>query len=160
MEQSEDKKYALLSQTEFFSVFKDTFNLVKDEYYFITKAYYEKDDVVAVYKEEADKDCFFQLPEYRSKLVPHERRFIYFLPKGNLEKVTKSKAPDGRFNISTEQLVMAADPYGDGIPLKLPKEKISTTTEKHDVYSQLPNLSKTELLMLIVKASTELLVKE
>jgi len=56
MEQNDDRKYALISNEDFFSIFKDSLNLVKNEYMFITKAFYEKDNVVAIYEEEGEKD--------------------------------------------------------------------------------------------------------
>ena len=158
MESSEEKKYALISGDDFLSIFKDSLNLVEKEYMFITRAYYERDDVVAIYEEEGEKDCYFQLPEYRSKLVPHERRYIYFLPKNTLQNVCKSNSPDGRFNIEVNQLIKIADPYLQGE--KVLEKQNNTQENPINIYSQLGNLSKLELAMLITKATAELLTKE
>jgi len=160
MEQN-DNKYALINQDDFFNTFEKDLKLVKNQYHFITKAYYEKDNVVALYDDEAEYDCYFQLPEYRSKLVPHNRRFIYFLPKNELSKITKSKAPDGRNNVGIENLLKVADPYSlDGVKVLEKKEEVLVEKKHEDIYTQLGKLSKLELAMVITKATSELLTKE
>jgi len=159
MHQNDENKYALVNQDDFFKIFEKDLNLVKNEYHFITKAFYEKDSVVALYDEEGLKDCYFQLPEYRSKLVPHSRRYIYFLPKNTLDNTTKSKSPDGRNNIEIDKLIKVADPYtleGD----KVLENKSTSTEKQEDIYTQLGKLSKLELAMVITKATSELLTKE
>ena len=158
MEKNQENKYALISNSDFFSIFKESLNLIENEYMFITKAFYEKDNVIAVYEEEGEKDCYFQLPEYRSKLVPHDRRFIYFLPKRTLQSVCKSNSPDGRYNVEVNKLIKVADPYSVEGEKVLEKDIIKE--EPINIYTQLENLSKLELAMVITKATAELLTKE
>ena len=161
MENNEEKRYALVNSNDFFNTFEKPLGLVKDEYMFITKAFYEKDSVVAIYEEEGAKDCYFQLPEYRSKLVPHSRRFIYFLPKNTFRDVFKSCAPDGRHNIEIHNLIQVADPYTDGDKVLETQQKVQKTEEKPlNIYSQLVNLSKFELATVITSATNELLTRK
>jgi len=154
---NKDKKYSLLTKSEFFEIFKIPLNLKENEFYFITKAYYEKDNIIAVFKEELEKDCYFQLPEYSTKLVPNERRFIYLLPKNKGIECSKSKSPDGRYNIDISNLLIVADPYNS--EKKIEEKSFNTQENNVNLYAQIKSLSGKELIALMSIIANELLIR-
>jgi hypothetical protein len=78
---------------------------------FITKTYYEPKDIVAIFEDEIDADCYFQLPNWQTGLVPDDRRYIYKMPAGFAREKAYVKNSHNKIEIPVSELEFFADPY-------------------------------------------------
>lgn len=88
--------YKPFTNKEFFDKFKTILNLENTNIYkFTSQAYSSKDNDVFIFTEEKGIDVYFQCPDYKNKLIPTKRNYIYKLPKNTDEnyfyKCTNSK---------------------------------------------------------------------
>lgn len=155
----ENKEYSPLTEQEFYENFKKYLSLgEKDDFIFTTRAYYQSDNVVAIYENEGKKHCYFQLPNYKTKLIPHDRRYIYYLPENSVKELSKGKAPDGRDNIEVSKLIPVVDPYTNKEILE--KAGVIVDEKKEfNIFTHIKTLSKSDLVNIIQVATTELLTR-
>jgi hypothetical protein len=99
----------ILTSLEFHEKYED--KLEPGQYKFIVAAFNEKEETVAIYPDENKFDCFFQLPSYKTKNVPNNRRFIYKLNKNTIQNKNYRILSDGRYKIDVKELEVWDDPY-------------------------------------------------
>lgn len=92
---------------------------------FITKTYYAPDESVSIFPEEKSIDCYFQLPNWQTKLIPDERRYIYKLPKNRANERSYAMIDERRMKVPVTDLEIFADPYSP----QEPETKKSSLTE-------------------------------
>lgn len=103
--------HEILTSKDFYEKFKDS--LVPGEFKFITKAYRQSDNTIAIFEKENKIDCYFQLPNYKTTRVPDKRKWIYKLPKGYIESSGHIEMDDGRYKIPVDDLDLWANPYSE-----------------------------------------------
>lgn len=108
--------YEVLNNKSFFEKFKD--ELTPGEFKFITKAFRRSDNTVAIFDEENNVDCYFQLPSYKTTKLPEDRRWIYKLSKGSIKKGSYILMEDNRYKIPVDSLTIWKDPYNEPIGFK------------------------------------------
>lgn len=135
-----------LLKKEFFDKFKVILNLEAFPFKFTSEAYSSKDNDVFIFEEEKQVDIYFQCPDYKSKLIPIKRNYIYKLPKNSPKSVfhTKVNSKDGwMYKVKLDVLIKIFENPYDISKLaavykhiddysKLDKSKILTDTTQCD----------------------------
>jgi hypothetical protein len=103
--------YEILTSKQFYEKYQD--KLKPGEFRFITKAFRQSDNTVALFEKENYNDCYFQLPGWKTTQVPENRRWIYKLPKNSIKPGRYIEMEDGRYKIPVSELDLFSDPYED-----------------------------------------------
>ncbi len=105
--------YKILTSGEFYDKYSD--KLTPGLFKFITAAYRQSDNTIAIFPSENNVDCYFQLPTYKTTTVPFKRRYIYKLNKETISKCNFLILEDGRYKIPVTELELFADPYDESL---------------------------------------------
>jgi len=120
--------YEVLTSGQFYKQYQN--DLVPGEFKFITKAYRQSDNTIAIFKSENNVDCYFQLPGYKSLLVPENRCSIYRLKKGYIDENPHIPMDDERYKIPVGELELWNNPYVNEV--EFPDDKVPEVVEKKE----------------------------
>jgi hypothetical protein len=120
--------HEILTSKDFYEKYKDS--LIPGEFKFITKAYRQSDNTIAIFEKENNVDCYFQLPNYKTTRVPDKRKWVYKLPKGYIKTNGHIEMDDGRYKIPVDDLELWRNPYTPDEPMveKVNKEFVEQFT--------------------------------
>ena len=128
----------VLTNLEFYENYKH--KISPGKFKFITQAYKLRDKTVAIFPNENNVDCYFQLPTYGTRTVPDVRRYIYKLNKESVSSGKFLTDSSGRIVIPVNDLIIWDDPYSskeevvEDIVIKEENkdEEITTEIERED----------------------------